>query len=81
MDESDRLYWGDRRGVAIVSGDVVSLAGPLLGIEQLLELDYMPHVPGVAHLQQVGHRRRDLSIEERRAADALLQSLKSEGAQ
>ncbi len=73
-----RLFWDGRRGVAKLHGSTVELtAAPALPGPPLELIDYAPEVRCCEILRH-GERRREMTTDEIRGADALLVELTKE---
>jgi len=70
-----RLFWDGRRGVAKLHGRTVELtAAPALPGPPLELIDYAPEVRCCEILRH-GERRREMTTDEIRGADALLRNI------
>lgn len=73
-----RLFWDGRRGVAKLHGRTVALtAAPALPGAAVELLDYAPEVC-CREILRAGERRREMTTDEIRGADALLVELTKE---
>lgn len=73
-----RLFWDGRRGVAKLHGRLVQLgAAPVLPGTAIELIDYAPEVC-CCEILRAGERRRDMTTDEIRGADALLVELTKE---
>lgn len=75
---STRLYWAGGRGIAKLRGLQVQLsAAPVLPGSSILMIDYAPEV-GCVEILRYGEARREMTREEIRSADLLLEVLTKE---
>lgn len=73
-----RLFWDGRRGVAKLHGRTVYLASaPRLPGAEVQMVDYAPEVC-CREIVRAGERRREMTADEIRGADALLAELTKE---
>lgn len=71
-----RLYWaGTRGGIAKLHGRCVEIhAPPHIGGAPVVGIDYIPEI-AMHQVQPVGERWRDMTADEVREADSVLQSI------
>lgn len=73
-----RLFWDGRRGIAKLHGRMVALtAAPALPGAAVELIDYAPEVR-CCEILRAGERRREMTTDEIRGADALLVELTKE---